>query len=105
MFGRGKRFAQERELLAKLANGATLKAHRELDGGKQHRLHQLDGRVDLVSARTVGRLRRRGLIASNKKFPAATYLLTDKGRNEVQALRKQGATPLSTRRYQASPFE
>jgi hypothetical protein len=57
--------------------GATLKAHRTLDGEKVHRLHLLDGPAVDVDSAAVERLKRRGLIASNMKFPAAVYLLTE----------------------------
>jgi hypothetical protein len=61
--------------------------------------------VHIVPARTVGKLRQRGLIASNKKFPAATYLLTDRGQQVVVELSQSDSLPLSTRRYRSSPFE
>ncbi len=105
MFGQSRLSAQERDLLIMLAEGGALKAHRDLNGSKEHRLHQLDGIVHNVPARTVGKLRRRGLIASNKKFPAATYLLTDKGRQLAVELGQSDSLPLSTRRYESSPFE
>ncbi len=105
MFGQSRLSAQERELLIMLVQGGALKAHRDLNGGKEHRLQQLDGVVHGVPARTVGKLRRRGLIASNKKFPAATYLLTDRGRQLVMELGQSNSLPLSTRRYKSSPFE
>jgi hypothetical protein len=62
-----------------MRGGATLKAHRTLDGEKIHRLHPLDGPPEDVDSAAVERLKRRGLIASNMKFPAAVYLVTDEG--------------------------
>jgi DNA-binding transcriptional regulator PaaX len=56
-----------------------LKAHRTLDGEKVHRLHPLDGPPEQVDSAAVERLKRRGLIASNMKFPASVYLLTERG--------------------------
>lgn len=70
-----------------LAEGWTLKSHRYLDGRKEYRLHSLeDEEPQEVSWETVDSLRRQGLIESNKKFPAATYLLTDRGREAVTRL-------------------
>ena len=64
-----------------MADGATLKSHRDLDGNKQYRLHPLHGGGSVtVDWQTMDVLRDQDLIDSNKKFPAATYLLTDKGK-------------------------
>jgi hypothetical protein len=68
----------QRRLLHAMAAGAALKAHRGLDGEKEHLLHPLHGEPEPVPAALVESLRERGLIQSNLKFPAATYLLTDK---------------------------
>ena len=59
--------------------GATLNAHRTLDGAKVHTLHPLDGEPVDVDRAAVDYLKQHGLIASNMKFPAATYLLTERG--------------------------
>ena len=61
-----------------MRDGATLKIHRDLDGQKEHLLHPLQGEPQPVSAALVDSLRNLGLIQSNFKFPAATYVLTDK---------------------------
>jgi hypothetical protein len=66
--------------LLRLYQGDALKDHRYLDGKKLYRLHPLDGPPQTVRRTTVEALRRRGLVESNKKFPAATYLLTPAGR-------------------------
>ena len=68
------------ELLQAIANGLTLKSHRELEGHKEYRLHALDGQSTLVAWEDVAFLQSAGLIDSNKKFPSATYWLTDSGR-------------------------
>lgn len=76
--------AEKRVLLA-IAEGWTLKSHRYLDGRKEYRLHPLDeAEAQTVSWKTVDALREKGLIDSNKKFPAATYLLTERGREVVE---------------------
>jgi len=67
-------------ILLALFNGATLKTHRYLDGSKICQLHPLDGPPQTVQRATVDYLKEYGLIDSNKKFPAATYLLTARGR-------------------------
>ena len=68
------------QLLAALRAGDTLKVHRTLDGAKQHRLHPLDGSpaCDVDEADVEALLAAR-LIASNMKFPAATFLLNEGG--------------------------
>lgn len=77
----------ERRLLRALAAGWTLKVHRTLDGEKRYRLHPLsDAPPEDVQQAAVDALRRQGLVDSNKKFPAATYLLTAKGRQTVVTL-------------------
>jgi hypothetical protein len=69
----------EKNLLQALANGHTLKSHRYIDGAKVYQLHSLDGSIEDVSRETVQVLQDHRLIDSNKKFPAATYWLTDAG--------------------------
>lgn len=89
--------AQKRVLLA-LASGAALKVHRTLDGEKAHRLHTEDGPVTEVDTAVVDTLLAQGLIESNMKFPAATFLLTETG--AAAAAQLGGALrPLTPRRY------
>lgn len=71
----------QRDLLRAMRDGATLKAHRTLDGEKIHCLHPLAGEPAPVPAALVASLRELGLIQSNMKFPAATYILTERGAN------------------------
>ena len=71
--------AQRRVLLA-MANQYSLKSHRDIDGNKVYRLHALDGASEDVSPALVQALCDKGLIDSNKKFPASTYWLTDFGK-------------------------
>jgi len=73
--------ATAKRVVMAIAEGWTLKSHRYLDGSKEYRLHPLgEGEAETVRWETVEALRERELIDSNKKFPAATYLLTDRGR-------------------------
>lgn len=69
--------AAQRELLQAMQDGASLKSHRDLDGQKIHLLHPLHGEPHPVPRALVESLRDLGMIQSNLKFPAATYVLTD----------------------------
>ncbi len=69
----------QQKILLAMANGDVLKSHRYLDGTKVFQLHRLDGRVETVHRSTIEALQDRRLIDSNKKFPVATYWLTDRG--------------------------
>ncbi|UCG23089.1 MAG: hypothetical protein JSW55_13100 [Chloroflexota bacterium] len=75
----------EQAIISAISRGELLKSHREVDGSKMFRLHQADGRWQSVSAKDVRRLRTAGLIDSNKKFPVATFWLTEIGRSPVAA--------------------
>jgi hypothetical protein len=86
-------------ILRALVNGATLKSHRYLDGRKVYQLHPLNGPGETVRRPTVDALRDRGLIHSNQKFPAATYLLTDQGQAVAGQLAEAEARPVATRNY------
>lgn len=74
------------DVLSAIGHGATLKAHRTIDGNKVHKLHPLQGDAVLVPSAVVRTLEQRGWVRSNMKFPAATYLLTDKGRQALLRL-------------------
>lgn len=82
---------KEKAVVQALAGGWTLKSHRYLDGSKEYRLHPLgDTEAIAVAWETVEALRGQALIDSNKKFPAATYLLTDRGRALAAQLAASG---------------
>ncbi len=69
------------KLLDAVAAGDVLKVHRTLDGAKEYRLHPLDGApFRPVSGDDVEALVAAGYIASNMKFPAATFVPTEKAR-------------------------
>ena len=55
-------------LLDALQRGDTLKSHRYLDGGKEYRLHPLDGEAVSVPAEDVRPLVDRGLLLSNPEI-------------------------------------
>lgn len=89
----------EATLLRGLVSGGTLKIHRYLDGRKICKFYPLDGPSEELPRAVVERLKTRGLIDSNKKFPAATYLLTESGRQAVKSLFSGAARPLAARNY------
>jgi hypothetical protein len=70
----------QRNLLIALADGNFLKSHRYLDGTKVFQLHALDGQTNPAARQDVAALVDKGYVSSNQKFPAATYMLTEKGR-------------------------
>ncbi len=71
--------AAAKQILLALQVGASLKAHRTVDGVKQHKVHPLQGDAFMVPASAVRELEKRAWLRSNMKFPAATYLLTQAG--------------------------
>jgi hypothetical protein len=72
--------ASQRRLLRALSGPCFLKSHRDLEGHKVYQLHPLHGPAEDVPPADVQALTDLGLIDSNKKFPAATYWLTAKGK-------------------------
>jgi hypothetical protein len=86
-------------ILQGLMTGGTLKVHRHLDGGKIYRLHPLEGPPETLQEATVNHLKAQGLIDSNKKFPAATYLLTEKGKEVAANLAATSLDPLSAKKF------
>ncbi|MBX7215107.1 MAG: hypothetical protein K1X39_13930 [Thermoflexales bacterium] len=86
---------EARLLLAGLARGGRLRDARDLEGVKRVTF-ELDGEARAVSPEAVAALVAAGLIDSNKKFPSATYWLTEAGKRAAaaRALPRQG--PLNT---------
>jgi hypothetical protein len=68
-----------------MASGWTLKAHRDIEGRKEFWLHPLEGEAEAVDGEVAAALVAQGLIDSNKKFPAATFWLTEAGKRLVAA--------------------
>ena len=77
--------------------GSTLKAHRHLDGSKVYQLHPLTGPAERLDRGLIDRLQNRGLIESNKKFPASTFLLTKRGRQTAEELGGCEVKPLTAK--------
>ena len=86
-------------ILLHLAQGWTLKSHRDEDGHKVYTLHALEGDVFDVGWKTVKRLQSGGYVYSNQKFPAATFLLTEKGRNAIKGLMEGEIKALGASRF------
>jgi hypothetical protein len=72
--------ADQQQLLLKIANGEALKVHRDLEGHKVYRLHDPEGHAETIGRELAESLIDLSLIDSNKKFPAATFWLTETGR-------------------------
>jgi hypothetical protein len=79
----------QRQLLLAIAQGMRLKDHRDIEGHKAYALHSPDDTRQLVDPDDVAALVDLGLISSNKKFPSATYWLTERGQRVAQALSRQ----------------
>ncbi len=86
----------QRQLLAQIAGGARLKDHRDIEGGKRYTLTVEMSDVMVVKAGLVEGLVERGLIDSNKKFPSATYWLTDAGKRAAADMAAARHGPLNT---------
>ena len=71
------------DLLRAIAAGARLRDQRDIEGGKSFRLYGDDGSSVLIDPNDVAALVEAGLLDSNKKFPAATYWVTDAGRRTL----------------------
>ena len=84
-------------LLHALLRGDTLKSHRYLDGGKEYRLHPLNDEAVRVPPQDVRLLEDRGLLLSNQKFPAATLILSERGRRAAATATESAATPQTAR--------
>jgi hypothetical protein len=77
--------AQKRILLA-MARGHMIKSHRDLDGTKVFKIHAPSGQAEIIPSNLVHSLRENGWVDSNKKFPVATFWLTQAGRDLVRHL-------------------
>lgn len=90
----------QRALLIALQTGERLQVHRTLDGAKLYRLHTHGGNTaEAVAPEVVDSLVRTGLIESNMKFPAATFLLTDKGLAAIKAITGSEQAPVGPRKF------
>lgn len=77
---------EKNRILLAIANGQLLKSQRDVDGQKFFILYALDGNPQLIDSGIINRLRAEGLIDSNKKFPVATFWLTQRGKQLVLEL-------------------
>jgi hypothetical protein len=92
--------AQERVLRA-LADGIVLKGHRSIEGEKVYKLHAMDGsEIAIIDAEVIEFLKENKLVHSNMKFPAASFLLTDKGREIASKLIGRDVSALGSGNYE-----
>ena len=92
--------AVQRRLLLALQAGSSLKVERTLDGEKVYRLYTPDAtHSESLPAPLVQNLTRTGLIESNMKFPAATFLLTDKGASAFAPFIAHATTNVGPRNF------
>lgn len=78
--------ATQIKVIQALAQGCALRSHRYLDGVKVFRLYLPDEKTETVRSSTMEVLERGRFIYSNHKFPAASYTLTDRGKEVAAAL-------------------
>jgi len=88
---------QQADILQAMITGSSLKSQRDMAGQKMYYLVSLEGNIVTVDKEQIELLKRQGLIVGNHKFPGATYLLTDKGRNIAVTLTSVVAEPLHAR--------
>lgn len=79
----------QQALLLAINGENFVKAHRDIDGHKTYLLHPLQGDPQPINGDDVQALVDAGLIDSNKKFPAATFWLTETGKAMVKQLQAQ----------------
>lgn len=87
----------QNHILRALVSGSTLKVQRDIEGGKVYKLHALTGNAEVVAPAVVDSLCKAGLLASNMKFPAAAFLLTEKGAALALGLVDGASLPLGSR--------
>ena len=88
---------QQAEILHAMITGSSLKSQRDIAGQKTYYTVSLEGDMVTVDKGQVELLKRQGLIVGNHKFPGATYLLTDKGRNIAVTLTQSAYQPIHAR--------
>lgn len=81
----------QRRIVLAVAHGLRLKDHRDIEGRKTYALHHPDDRSEPVNPADVEVLVELGLISSNKKFPSATYWLTDAGQTALLTLQSEAS--------------
>lgn len=75
--------SQQLHIVRAMAAGMFLRDLRDIEGRKSYALHPLQGAPQPVSGDDVHALVDAGWVSSNKKFPGATYWLTEKGRQNA----------------------
>lgn len=91
---------EQSRVLVALLHGSSLKVHRTPDGDKVYRLAAPDNACsEEIPGSVAAALEQQGLVASNMKFPAATFLLTEKGKGLVAIGGDDAVPPLGPRNY------
>jgi hypothetical protein len=95
---------RQKELLVALQNGSRLQVHRTVDGEKRYLLHAAGNAAgkdtaEGVAPADVAYLEKCHLVESNMKFPAATFLLTDRGAEIAAAISGSGRRATGPRRF------
>ncbi len=98
---------KQKQILTDMADGHVLKAHRDINGRKKIRLHHPDDheRFEGIPRPIVDALKDAGLLASNQKFPAATYFLTERGRTVTQELTGEEVRAMGPIRFLSNLFK
>jgi hypothetical protein len=91
---------EQSRVLVALLHGSCLRVHRTPDGDKVFRLAAPDNACsEEIPGSVASALEQQGLVASNMKFPAATFLLTEKGQGLVTTWGDDAVLPLGPRNY------
>lgn len=98
---------KQKHILSAMAQGQVLKAHRDINGKKTIRLHSTDDheQYEVIPRTFVDALKDAGLLSSNKKFPAATYFLTEMGREVTEQLTGEQVRTIGPVRFLSNLFK
>lgn len=96
--------AAAQHVLVAVHEGWALRSQRDLEGNKRYLLQQAGAEEQPVARDVVLYLREHGLLETNHKFPAATFLLTSKGSTAAAELAgTAGSHPVSARNFTRRP--
>jgi hypothetical protein len=88
------------QILIAMQAGGRLRVERTLDGAKAYRIYAPDNpEGEELGVALVQSMERAGLIESNMKFPAATFMLTDAGVGLAAQLTGSTVEPVGPRRF------
>jgi hypothetical protein len=92
---------EQQQIVTAMLAGSHLKVHRTMDGDKVYLLHASENERQSrqLEPKAVDGLERQGLLVSNMKFPAATFLLTEAGQSLAAKLSGSGGRPAGPRNF------